>query len=131
MARDFSRDFYNSAKWQRCRAAYIAHRRSVDGGLCEECHEKMGYIVHHRAALTPENINDPDIALGFGNLKYVCLDCHNEEHNSGQIKGMVKYIFCPDGDVIPVCDRVCPPDFTERMGGDRPQVGIDLTRRSV
>lgn len=112
MAREFSRDFYNSKAWQRCRAAYIAHRRSVDGGLCEECHEKPGYIVHHRITLTPENIGDPDITLGFGKLEYVCLECHNKEHgNAAEIEGMVKYVFGPEGEVIPVAEgkRQTPP----------------------
>ena len=106
MARDFSREFYRSKAWRRCRAAYIAHRRSVDGGLCEECHEKPGYIVHHRITLTPDNIGDPDIALSFSNLKYDCLECHNKEHGNAEvIDGMVKYVFGLNGEVIPVAEK--------------------------
>ncbi len=62
VAKEFAKAFYNSKKWKQCRAAYIAHRQAIDGGLCESCHEAPGYIVHHKIELTPDNINDPDIA---------------------------------------------------------------------
>ena len=39
--------FYASARWKKCRAGYIKFRRTIDGGLCEECRDKPGYIVHH------------------------------------------------------------------------------------
>lgn len=106
MAREFAKPFYSSSAWQRCRAAYISHRKSVDGGMCETCHEKPGYIVHHKIELTPENINNPDIALGFGNLKYDCHECHNKEHgkNRDEAPGLVQYTFSPDGEML-----VLPP----------------------
>lgn len=72
--------FYKTAAWKKCRAAYI---KSV-GGLCERCRAKglivPGYIVHHKTHLTPMNISDPSISLGFDNLEYLCFDCHNAEH---------------------------------------------------
>lgn len=53
-------------------------------GLCEVCWEKgipkPGEIVHHKTPLTPENINDLDIALGWDNLQCVCRDCHAKLH---------------------------------------------------
>lgn len=106
MARDFARAFYNGKAWKKCRAAYISHRRSLDGGMCETCHERPGYIVHHKQELTPENINDPDIALGFENLKYDCLECHNKEHgkNKDEIPGLVRYTFTSEGEMV-----VLPP----------------------
>lgn len=55
--------FYASARWKKCRAGYIKFRRTIDGGLCEECRDKPGYIVHHKRALTPDNITDPDVSL--------------------------------------------------------------------
>lgn len=80
MARDFSRAFYKSKEWLRTRDAYI---RSVDG-LCERCLRagrlKPGEIVHHKVHLTPENVHDPAVTLDFGNLEYVCRDCHAAEH---------------------------------------------------
>lgn len=104
MAREFAEPFYKSSAWQKCRAAYILHRKSVDGGMCETCHEKPGYIVHHKEELTSENINDPDIALGFDNLKYDCLECHNQENGRGshEAPGLVQYIFDENGEVVPV-----------------------------
>jgi len=53
---DFAKRFYRSQAWKACRAAYIARRLAIDGGLCEECRDQQGYIVHHRVTLTPENI---------------------------------------------------------------------------
>lgn len=102
MAREFAKSFYASRAWQKCRAAYISRRRSIDGGLCESCREKPGYIVHHKTELTPDNINDPDIALGFGNLKYDCLECHNQEHGRGDdaVPGLVKYEFNERGEMV-------------------------------
>ena len=78
----FAKAFYKSKSWQRTRGAYMA---SV-GGLCEECLAhglyKPGEIVHHKVALTPENISDPSVALSWDNLKLVCRDCHAKEHGS-------------------------------------------------
>ncbi len=105
MAKDFAKPFYSSKEWQKCRSAYIAHRKSVDGGMCETCHEKIGYIVHHKIELTPENINNPDIALGFDNLKYDCHECHNKEgKNEDVVPGLVQYTFGQDGEMV-----VLPP----------------------
>ena len=53
----------------------------IDGGLCEECHEHLGYIVHHRIALTPDNINDATVTLNHSNLEYVCKYCHDRFEN--------------------------------------------------
>lgn len=79
--RDFGKGFYNTATWQRCRNAYV---KSV-GGLCEGCLEKgqynPGIIVHHIVELTAENINDPDIALSWDNLRLLCRDCHALVHS--------------------------------------------------
>lgn len=77
MAQEWAKAFYKSVKWQRCRNAYIQYRIMSDGGLCEECHDKPGYIVHHKAILTPDNITDPEISLNHDNLAYVCKDCHD------------------------------------------------------
>lgn len=56
------------------------------GGLCESCLAngiyKPAEIVHHKVELTPENINDPAIALNWSNLKAVCRECHAIEHGA-------------------------------------------------
>lgn len=72
--------FYHSKAWLDCRAAYIASRIGIDGGLCEHCRKAHGYIVHHTRWLTEQTINDPAIALNHANLEYVCQACHNDEH---------------------------------------------------
>lgn len=106
MAKEFAKAFYNSDKWKRCRAAYIAYRKSVDGGMCETCHDVPGYIVHHKTELNPHNIMDPEVALDFKNLKYDCLECHNKEHGKDVVAGLAEYDFSPDGQIIP---RQSPP----------------------
>ena len=80
MAHEYAKGFYASEAWHKCRLGYISHRRSVDGGLCEECHENLGYIVHHREHITPRTVNDPRVTLSWDNLEYVCKDCHDKIH---------------------------------------------------
>lgn len=104
MAREFAKAFYNSKKWKMCRKAYIEHRKAIDGGMCETCHEAPGYIVHHKEELTPENINNPDIALSFQNLKFDCHICHQKENSKDGPSGLVQYEFSPDGEMV-----VLPP----------------------
>lgn len=77
MAQEWAKAFYRSKKWIKCRSSYIKERILEDGGLCEECHDKPGYIVHHKIILTPENISDPEIALNHRYMEYVCKNCHD------------------------------------------------------
>ena len=49
MARDFSRSFYNSKVWKKCRQSYID---STIDKLCERCGEP-GEEVHHIIYLSP------------------------------------------------------------------------------
>lgn len=82
MAKDFARAFYDSPAWKRARRDYA----SSVGGLCERCLQSgiytPGVIVHHVNHLTPENINDPNISLGWSNLELVCRGCHAEIHEA-------------------------------------------------
>lgn len=96
MARDFAKPFYDSAAWQKCRAAFIAERVVIDGGMCQRCGQELGYIVHHREWLSPENIVDPDVALNHENLEYVCQTCHNKIELEEEEP---RYRFTPDGQV--------------------------------
>ena len=84
--KDFAKDFYNSPAWKRTREAYRQYR----GGLCEVCYAdgivKAGEIVHHKIELTPENITNIDIALGFDNLQLVCRECHAKAHRQRRYK---------------------------------------------
>lgn len=78
--KEYAAAFYSSKAWKETRRAY---RKSV-GGLCEICLKKgiykPGEIVHHKMYLTPENVNDPAVALNWANLQLVCRDCHAELH---------------------------------------------------
>ena len=74
--------FYTSTAWRKCRAAVLKEH----GGLCQLCLAK-GLIepavhVHHRIHLTPENLNDPRIALDSSNLMALCEECHAEQHRT-------------------------------------------------
>ena len=102
---DFAKRFYRSKQWQACRRAYIARRMQIDGGLCEECRDAQGYIVHHRVALTPENIGNPGITLNHSLLSYVCKACHDQYDGHGvrPWENPGKKLLCsfgPDGQPI-------------------------------
>ena len=79
--REFAESFYKSKAWQSCRDAYARSR----GGLCESCARQglvePGEIVHHIRHLTPENINDPTVTMGWSNLELLCRDCHAQRHS--------------------------------------------------
>lgn len=77
MAKEFSKSFYDSKKWKKCRFSFISKRIAIDGGMCQHCKSKLGYIVDHIIELTPININDSNISLNHINLQYLCLECHN------------------------------------------------------
>ena len=66
--------FYKGKQWKKCRAAFVKHRKDIDGGFCQKCGEKTGFIVHHIIELTPQNIDEPTITLNWTNLQYVCKD---------------------------------------------------------
>ena len=80
MAKEYAKSFYKSDKWLQCKKSFIAERRAIDGGLCQRCRKRYGYIVHHRQHITPENITDPMVTLSHTNLEYLCQECHNKEH---------------------------------------------------
>lgn len=96
----FAERFYKSNPWKLCRKAYIDERKAIDGGLCEMCHERKGYIVHHVIELSPSNINDVSITLNFDNLQYVCKKCH-DEHHGFFTPSKNRLFFDSDGQPIP------------------------------
>lgn len=103
--KEFAAAFYNSTAWKKARRLYIQQRIEIDGGLCEECHEALGYIVHHRQELAPENIHDPHISLDPKNFEYVCKDCHDRFAGHwigpGRPREIKRFVFGPDGEPIP------------------------------
>jgi len=104
MAREFAKAFYDSAAWHKCRRSFIAMRRSLDGGLCEDCREKPGRIVHHIVNINENNIHDPDVTLNHHNLRYVCQTCHDTvEHCYGRQKvpDEIEYFFDENGNPVP------------------------------
>jgi len=96
MSKDFARKFYSSQAWNNCRTSYM---NSVNH-LCERCLSsgllKPAEIVHHKTELTPDNINNPNITLGFDNLEAVCRDCHAAIHMGPRLR---RYKILPDGSV--------------------------------
>jgi 5-methylcytosine-specific restriction endonuclease McrA len=80
MAKDFAKQFYSSKAWQQCRDSYI----SKVYGVCERC-GGVGYIVHHKILLTPDNINNPEVTLNHDHLEYLCQTCHNSEHLGSEL----------------------------------------------
>lgn len=76
--------FYTSWQWRKCRKAFAKSK----GNLCERC-LKRGIIepgsrdrpleVHHKIPLTPDNMKNPDITLGWSNLELLCKKCHDQE----------------------------------------------------
>lgn len=95
MAREFSKSFYNSSKWLRCRLSYIEMRF----GKCERCNG-LGNQVHHKVYLTPKNINDPSITLSFDNLELLCDLCHQNEHHSKNKSTKFGYQFNERGELV-------------------------------
>ena len=83
MAREFSKSFYNSKEWQKCRS-YVLKR---DNYLCTKC-GNPAEEVHHIIHLTPQNITDISISLNPDNLTCLCKDCHFAEHKADKIQGI-------------------------------------------
>ena len=92
--KDFARSFYLSKAWRGTRD-YIFKR---DMGLCVRC-GMPGEIVHHKIHLTPQNINDPAIALSADNLETLCRECHALEH-AGLAPVAIGLMFDSDGNLV-------------------------------
>ena len=109
MSQEFSTPFYHSKAWKTTQEAYMAASIEVPGvGVCppyacERCFQAgrltAAEIVHHIVWLTPENVNDPDIAINPDNLMRVCRDCHAAIHYPG-FEQRVR--FGENGEVLPL-----------------------------
>jgi hypothetical protein len=100
LAKEFAAAFYHSARWYKCRRAFIQQRVQIDGGMCQMCHKNLGYIVDHIKELTPDNITDPEISLNHGNLQYLCHDCHNTKTFGGGLPVADGLMFDEDGNIV-------------------------------
>lgn len=86
------KQFYKTQAWRRARDAFIETRKALDGGMCQNCGQDLGYIVHHEVWLNDDNVNDYSISLNPRLFRYVCLDCHNKIKNPDEIPlGRVRY----------------------------------------
>ena len=82
MAGKWAQAFYTSKAWQDLRMALIAKR----GPKCQRCGNNYMFdtsqlIGHHIKELTPDTVNDPNIALNPDNIELICTHCHNEVHD--------------------------------------------------
>lgn len=96
MAKDFSAKFYQSKAWQQVRQQVL--RR--DMFTCQHCESRRATEVHHIVELTPDNINDDEIALNPDNLISLCWWCHNKV-TKGSTDVIEGYVFDENGFVVP------------------------------
>ena len=81
--KEYATSFYKGKAWQKVSRLYMTGQNYV----CERC-GGVGYICHHKTYLTPENINDPAIALNPDNLECLCQACHNKEHHGQESRAI-------------------------------------------
>ena len=93
------KEFYKSRAWRRARAAYIAYRVALDGGMCEKCGQALGKIVHHKMWLDDTNCNDQEISLNPKNFMYECQECHNKERDP-RLESGGRCLYGPNGEII-------------------------------
>ena len=98
MAKEYAIQFYGSKDWKLCRA-YVRKR---DGYQCQLCTSGSAEEVHHIIELTPENINDPKIALNPDNLISLCRQCHSNITKGYTGDVVDGYKFSDDGQVIKI-----------------------------
>lgn len=80
MAQAWAMKLYQSREWRELRQAIIQER----GLRCEQCgrlvHTASDLTADHIRELTPETVQDADIALNQDNVQLLCADCHNRKH---------------------------------------------------
>lgn len=78
---EWAKSLYKSKKWQALREQAMQR----DARLCVDCFKKNRITpaeeVHHVIELTPDNINNPAIALNLDNLVCLCRECHAARHD--------------------------------------------------
>lgn len=75
--------------------------RIVPPGMCERCFANGDWtpakVVHHIIHLSPENIDDPHVALSYDNFQRLCQDCHAAVHTDS---GEMRVTFDESGRVV-------------------------------
>ena len=77
--------FYHSDEWANFRKIVISERLTEDGYTLDEVTGKpivknYDIILHHKEALTEENVNDRNISLNPENIMIVSHKTHNQIH---------------------------------------------------
>lgn len=95
-------DFYRQATWIKLRKALKHERASANAEgllICEHCGKPIlkdyDAILHHKIELTPQNVNDWDIAYNPKNLAFVHAKCHNEIHKrfGGRVQSWQRKVY--------------------------------------
>lgn len=95
MSQDFARKLYTSKAWIDLRFNLIVER----GPVCQKCGKVIAdtskLIGHHTVKLTPQNVNDVNIALNPKLIELACLKCHNKEpgHFNGRKSKNVYIVY--------------------------------------
>lgn len=80
MAQEWAMKLYKSREWRDLRQAIIQER----GLRCERCgrlvRDASELTADHIRELTPETVQDADVALNQDNVQLLCADCHNRKH---------------------------------------------------
>lgn len=80
MAQAWAMKLYQSREWRELRRAIIQER----GLRCEACgrlvHNASDLTADHIRELTPETVQDANVALNQDNVQLLCADCHNRKH---------------------------------------------------
>jgi hypothetical protein len=97
MAQAFSYKFYNGTQWRKTSKAYAISVHLQ----CERCGQP-GKEVHHKIALTPSNINNPEIAYAWNNLELLCFRCHQRETKGTEGVTQDGLMFDDEGQVVPI-----------------------------
>lgn len=93
--KDFAYRFYSSKQWKHCRESY----KKIMHYQCEMC-GGVGEIVHHKIVLDAVNINDPNVALNYRNLRLLCRKCHGLMHGTQTTVEGVR--FDDNGDLVAI-----------------------------
>lgn len=93
-------DFYRQPRWIKLRKTLLHERVNEEGLLiCEHCGKPIlkdyDAILHHKEELTPQNVNDPNIAYNPDNLAFVHARCHNDIHNrfGGRVRTWQRKVY--------------------------------------